>query len=283
MEAVITSRFCSGLGDMHVGLYQIYNLQQELKSIGYNVSTKIDLGRSPYKIHGNDRNIFKRIFRFDLLDNFEILINSLEESDYNLSVNYELAYQYESIHKVYVSKKNKDIDTLKHVKDSWWCRDDLPKINLFSEEVTLYCEQQYQRQRFTRALHYRVYSSDNEDNIERDLDARKNSIEKVINADNSRIFVATNKQFVKDYCKSTYGDIVYVNPFIFHNVHDGIRDMPLNDEELFIVLKETLCDMYFLSHCNKIYRMADWFSAFLSFACLYNQTSTLNVNRFELV
>ena len=46
------------------------------------------------------------------------------------------------------------------------------------------------------------------------------------------------------------------------------------------ILKETLCDMYLLSKCEKIYRIANWFSAFLSFSCLYNQTNVSNTLRY---
>ena len=62
MNAVITTSLHSGLGDMYLGIYQIYYLQEELKRVGYKVKTIINLGRSPYKVYGEDRSIFKRIF-----------------------------------------------------------------------------------------------------------------------------------------------------------------------------------------------------------------------------
>ena len=63
MKSIITAGFNSGLGDMYTNLYQIYYLQEELKKIGYEVKTIIDLGYNPYKVYGEDRNIFKRIFK----------------------------------------------------------------------------------------------------------------------------------------------------------------------------------------------------------------------------
>ena len=54
----------------------------------------------------------------------------------------------------------------------------------------------------------------------------------------------------------------------------------LTDDELFEILKETLCDMYLLSKCEKVYRISNWFSAFLSFSCLYNQTNVSNKLRY---
>jgi hypothetical protein len=63
-------------------------------------------------------------------------------------------------------------------------------------------------------------------------------------------------------------------------VHDSIRELKITDDELFEILKETLCDMYLLSKCEKVYRISNWFSAFLSFSCLYNQTNISNKLRY---
>ena len=47
MKAVITTSLNSGLGDMYLGIYQVYYLQEELKKIGYDVKTIIDLRINP--------------------------------------------------------------------------------------------------------------------------------------------------------------------------------------------------------------------------------------------
>jgi hypothetical protein len=60
----------------------------------------------------------------------------------------------------------------------------------------------------------------------------------------------------------------------------AIKNLKINDDELFEILKETLCDAYALSKCEKIYRIANWFSGFLSFSCLYNQTNVSNKLRY---
>ena len=77
MKAIITTSLNSGLGDMYVGIYQVWYLQEELKKLGYDVKTIIDLGRSPYKLYGEDRTIFKRIFKLDLMDGLEIVLGNL--------------------------------------------------------------------------------------------------------------------------------------------------------------------------------------------------------------
>ena len=63
MKSIITAGFNSGLGDMYTNLYQIIYLQEELKKIGYEVKTIIDLGINPYNVDGENRDIFKRIFK----------------------------------------------------------------------------------------------------------------------------------------------------------------------------------------------------------------------------
>ena len=45
-----------------------------------------------------------------------------------------------------------------------------------------------------------------------------------------------------------------------------------------IEFRET-CTLY-INKCEKIYRIANWFSGFLSFSCLYNQTNVSNKLRY---
>ena len=282
MKSIITAGFNSGLGDMYTNLYQIIYLQEELKKIGYEVKTIIDLGISPYKADGEDRDIFKRIFKFDLLDSVEIVVGGLEKVNDNLSQDLIKVYNYEHIHTVFVDKKSSKFDSIKHVKYSWYYRDDLPKINLFSDEVTKYCELKSKEIGDDYiGLHYRPFSSDNEDNIQSDLEDYKLEIHNILEENHDKIvFISTNKLLVKEYLKNSKYTNYYINDFVFPNVHDSIRGLSINEEELFQILKETVCDMYLLSKCKKIYRIANWFSAFLSFSCLYNQTNVSNTLRY---
>lgn len=282
MKSIITAGFNSGLGDMYTNLYQIYYLQEELKKIGYEVKTIIDLGYNPYKVYGEDRNIFKRIFKLDLLDGLEIVAGNLDTINNNLNKNLIKVYKYEHIHTVFVDEKIIEFDNIKHVKHSWYYRDDLPKINLFSDEVTKYCELKSKEIGDNYiGLHYRPFSSDNEDNIESDLEKYKLEINNILEENHDKIvFISTNKFLVKEYLKNSKYTNYYINEFVFPNVHENIKKLKINDDDLFEILKETLCDMYLLSKCEKIYRIANWFSAFLSFSCLYNQTNVSNKLRY---
>jgi hypothetical protein len=140
MNAIITTSLNSGLGDMYLGIYQIYYLQEELKKIGYNVKTIINLGRSPYKVYGEDRNVFRRIFKLHLLDNLEIILDDLDVVNNQLKEEMIEAYKYEHIHTVFVDNLIDEFSEINHIKHSWYYRDDLPKINLLSDEVTEYSE-----------------------------------------------------------------------------------------------------------------------------------------------
>ena len=282
MKAVITTALASGLGDMYLGIYQIHYLQEQLKEIGYEVKVIIDLGVSPYKVYGDDRNVFRRIFKLYLLDNLEIVIGGIANINNNLDNELSQVYSYEHIHKVFVDIKVDEFDNIKHIKHSWYYRDDLPKINFLSDEVTNYSEMiSKQIGDGYVALHYRPFSSDDEKNIESDLITYKPTIENILeeNQDNI-VFVSTNKNLVKEYLKNSNYKNYYINSFVFLDVHDTIRTLRISDDELFEILKETLCDMYLLSKCKKIYRIANWFSGFLSFSCLYNQTGVPNHSRF---
>jgi len=282
LKAVITTSFNSGLGDMCLGYYQIYYLQEQLKQIGYEVKTIIDLGRSPYKTTGEDRNIFRRIFNFDFLDDLEIILGNLEHVKTNLRDELIEVYKYEHVHSVFVNIESDNFTKINHVKHSWYYRDDLPKINLFNTEVIDYCESKCLKiPKINVGLHYRPFSSDNENNIQSDLETFKNDIHSILEKNSDEIvFVSTNKNLLKEYLKNSSYKNVYVNDFVFPNVHEAIRSLNLNDDALFEILRETIFDMFLLSKCEKIYRIANWFSAFLSFACLYNQTDVSNRLRF---
>jgi len=282
MNAIITTSLNSGLGDMYLGIFQVFYLQEELKKIGYNVKIIIDLRVSPYKSIGHDRTIFRRIFKLELLDNLEIVVEDINSINNKLKLTLNEVYKYEHIHTLFVDQTIKELNDINHIKHSWYYRDDLPKINFLSDEVTKYCEEKTKKlgEKFI-SVHYRPFSSDNELNIIPDLEKYKPTINNILSENKDKlVFFSTNKQMVKDYLKSSEFTNYYINDFIFPNVHDEIRSMDIDDEELFDILKESLCDMYMHSKSEKIYRIANWFSGFLSFSCLYNQTDISNRLRF---
>ena len=282
MKSVITASLLSGLGDMYLNLYQIYSLQNELKKIGYEVKIILNLSYGPYKTHGQDRNVFKRIFKLDLLDNLEIVSSNFEQINNDLKKDLIEAYKYEHIHTIFVDELINEFKDIKYIKHSWYYRDDLPKINLLSDEVTEFCEMKTKKIGDGYiGLHYRPFSSDNENNIQSDLEEYKPIINNILEENKDKIvFVSTNKNLLKEYLKSSDYKNYYINTFVFPNVHENIKDLKINDDELFEILKETLCDAYALSKCEKIYRIANWFSGFLSFSCLYNQTNISNKLRY---
>ena len=140
MNAIITSALNSGLGDMYSNIYRIYDVQEQLKKIGYSVKVIIEIGNNPYKSHGNDREIFKRIFKLDMLDNLEIKLYGLEILNIELGIKYVKSYNYEHIYTIFLDKKVDLFDKIHHMKHSWYYRDDLPKINFLSDEVTEFAE-----------------------------------------------------------------------------------------------------------------------------------------------
>jgi hypothetical protein len=282
MKSVITASLLSGLGDMYLNLYQIYSLQNELKKIGYEVKIILNLSYGPYKTHGQDRNVFKRIFKLDLLDNLEIVSSNFEQINNDLKKDLIEAYKYEHIHTIFVDELINEFKDIKYIKHSWYYRDDLPKINLLSDEVTEFCEMKTKKIGDGYiGLHYRPFSSDNENNIQSDLEEYKPIINNILEENKDKIvFVSTNKNLLKEYLKNSDYKNYYINTFVFPNVHENIKDLKINDDELFEILKETLCDAYALSKCEKIYRIANWFSGFLSFSCLYNQTNISNKLRY---
>lgn len=283
MKAIITTTLNSGLGDMYLQIYQVHYLQEELKRIGYCVKTIIDLTSSPYKTKGNDRSIFQKIFKLELLDNLEIVVQPISQINNELKNSLNQVYNYEHIHTLFVDEISNKLVDIKHIKHSWYYRDDLPKINFLSDDVTYYSEKKSKLiGNEYIGLHYRPFSSDNELNIVSDLEKHKEFINKILDDNQDKIvFLSTNKEPVKQYLRNSKYTNYYINDFTFPLIHDGIRSLDINDDQLYEILKESLCDMYLLSKCKKIFRIANWFSAFLSFSCLFNQTNISNKLRFD--
>lgn len=282
MEAIITSALNSGLGDMYSNVYRIYDVQEQLKKIGYNVKVVIEIANNPYKSHNTDREIFKRIFKLSCLDNLEIYSSGLETINVNYSNQYTKSYNYEHIYTIFTDRKTEEFDKIHHMKHSWYYRDDLPKINFLSDEVTEYAEKRSKEIGDNYVgLHYRPFTSDDITKQEGDLNHYKTLINDVLERHSDVIvFVATHKNILKNYLRTTNYKNYYINDFIFTDIHEGIRALKLDDDILFTHLKETLTDMYCLSKCEKIYRVANWFSGFLFFSCTFNQTKISNRDRF---
>lgn len=282
MIANITSAMNSGLGDMYSNVYRIYDVQEQLKKLGYTVKVTLEISNNPYKTHDSDREIFKRIFKLEKLDGFELIPYNLESVNYELSKKYTKVYNYEHIYTIFVDEKHPEFDNVHHMKHSWYYRDDLPKINFLSDEVTEFAEERLKKiGKDFIGVHYRPFSSDNIHNIESDLESYKPFFKDVLETHKDKlVFVSTNKNAVKKYLKSSEYTNFFINEFEFTDVHEGIKGLRLNDDVLFEHLKETLCDMYLLSKCETIYRIANWFSGFLFFACTYNQTNVSNRVRF---
>ena len=282
MKAFITSALNSGLGDMYSNIYRIYDVQEQLKKIGYTVKVTIEIANNPYKIHTPDRDIFKRIFKFEKLDGIEIITQRLENVNIELGEKYNKVYNYEHIYTIFVDEKHDEFDNVHHMKHSWYHRDDLPKINFLTDEVTEFAEERLKKiGKDFIGVHYRPFSSDNIDNIESDLDSYKPFFKDVLETHvDNLVFVSTNKNAVKKYLKSSEYTNYFINEFEFTDVHEGIRHLCMDDDILFEHLKESLCDMYLLSKCETIYRIANWFSGFLFFACTFNQTNVSNRLRF---
>ena len=123
--------------------------------------------------------------------------------------------------------------------------------------------------------------SDDIDNQQKDLEHYKSYINSILEENNNSIvFISTHKNILKEYLKNSGYKNYYINEFVFTDIHEGTRALHLDDNDLFEHLKETLSDMYCLSKCDKIYRIANWFSGFLFFACTFNQSNTPNTQRF---
>ena len=127
---------------------------------------------------------------------------------------------------MFVDTLSDGFSDIKHIKHSWYYRDDLPKINLLSDEVTKYCEMKSKEiSEGYIGLHYRIFSSDNEDNIESDLEFYKSTINSVLEENRDKVvFVSTNKNLVKEYLKNSNYTNYYINTFVFPNGLDSIKN-----------------------------------------------------------
>lgn len=282
MNAHIITGLNSGLGDMYSNIYRVYDVQQQLKNLGYTVHVYIDFTRNPYKVNGPDRSVFNKIFKLDMLDNLTIVSNGDTSLFQTIKNNNEYYYNYEHIYSVYVDQKTTGLYDIHHMKHSWYYRDDLPKINFFTDEVMEYCinKRNSLGDEFY-GIHYRPFASDNPENQEDDLNTYKNEIDSflILNKD-KKVYVSVQFDIVKNYLRNSNHTNFILNDYQFPLTFEHIRVMNLTDDVLYDYLKETIFDMYMLSTCKQIYRIANWFSGFLFFTCTFNNTGIPNQDRF---
>ena len=69
MNAYIFFSWNYGIGSTYDSLYRILILQKQLKNLGYNVFVHANFGSNPYKINSNNRDVFSRLLKIDLIDN----------------------------------------------------------------------------------------------------------------------------------------------------------------------------------------------------------------------
>jgi hypothetical protein len=265
MNAHIITGLNSGLGDMYSNIYRVYDIQQQLKNLGYTVHVYIDFTRNPYKVNGPDRSVFYKIFKLDMLDNLTIVSNGDTSLFQTIKNNNEYYYNYEHIYSVYVDQKTTGLYDIHHMKHSWYYRDDLPKINFFTDEVMEYCinKRNSLGDEFY-GIHYRPFASDSFLTLNKD----------------KKVYVSVQFDIVKNYLRNSNHTNFILNDYQFPLTFEHIRVMNLTDDVLYDYLKETIFDMYMLSTCKQIYRIANWFSGFLFFTCTFNNTGTPNQDRF---
>jgi hypothetical protein len=282
MNAHIITGLNSGLGDMYSNIYRVYDVQQQLKNLGYTVYVYIDFTRNPYKVNSADRSVFYKVFKLDMLDNLTIISNGDTSLFDSVKNNNEYYYNYEHIYSVYVDKKVDELNNIHHMKHSWYYRDDLPKINFFTDGVMEYCVNK--RNSFGDefyGIHYRPFASDNPVNQEEDLNTYKSEIDDfLISNKNKKVYVSVQFDIVKNYLRNSSHENFILNDYKFPLTFEHIRTMNLTDDILYEYLKETIFDMYMLSTCKQIYRIANWFSGFLFFTCTFNNTGIPNQERF---
>lgn len=282
MNAHIITGLNSGLGDMYSNIYRVYDVQQQLKNLGYTVHVYIDFTRNPYKVNGPDRSVFNKIFKLDMLDNLTIVSNGDTSLFQTIKNNNEYYYNYEHIYSVYVDQKTTGLYDIHHMKHSWYYRDDLPKINFFTDEVMEYCinKRNSLGDEFY-GIHYRPFASDNPENQEDDLNTYKNEIDSFLTLNkDKKVYVSVQFDIVKNYLRNSNHTNFILNDYQFPLTFEHIRVMNLTDDVLYDYLKETIFDMYMLSTCKQIYRIANWFSGFLFFTCTFNNTGIPNQDRF---
>lgn len=275
MKAILSFGMTSGLGDSYNCMYRAFITHEYLKELGYEITTYVNIGLNPYKMDNDDRSIFKRIFRLDKFDNLNIILHEFSDEYEIFPKDYELIFNNAGIYKVYVDKKI-NVEHNFNGYFNWEYSDDLPKYNLFTDEIMEFCENKIKTfpEKYY-CIHYRRFEID-------DKEISFNSYNDVLNN-----FLEQNKEIPIFVCSTDHDfkDRISNQPNLFFN--DYIfpenwyaRTYNWDDDTLMEFFKNTIFEMYALSKSEKILRLGRWFSSFLFFSTSYNQTNIPNKKRY---
>lgn len=267
----------SGLGDSYGAMYRSYLTQEYLKKLGYNTTTYVNIGLNPYKMNNNDREIFKKIFRLDMFDDLNIILHEFNLNEYPFESNYELVFNNDGIFKVYVDTKLEDYNFTSYF--FWQDMDELPKINMFSDYITQFCENKLKSfpEKFY-SIHYRWHEiQDKETSFQESKNLLMDFLEENKNVP---IFVCSSDQDFKIRLTNLNYTNVFFNDYQFPE-NWYARTYDWSDEKLLEFFAETLFEMYVLSKSEKILRLCNWFSGFLFFSNSFNQTNISNKVRYH--
>jgi len=278
MEAIITAPFFTGLGDMYSNIYYLYYRQEELKKKGYDVKVIISCQTNGYTTVSSieDCYFLGRIFDLSVFDNL-IVSTELDTTLGNFTnyQNYKIINNYLNFLRCYVEITN-PINSLDLIEfNDIDKKDDLPKWNLLSNEVRVYCENYIKR--FPKNFNVIHFRCGDKTDVEYEFNKYKKDIDDFVsNSDNNIIFLTTSEKI-----KNLMIDEKYNNVFFNEYPQGELWTKKLNGEELVNYLKNILVDMCLISHAEKIKRLGIfWFSNFLFFGTTNNQTLISNKLRF---
>jgi hypothetical protein len=275
MKAILAFGLTSGLGDSYGCVYRAFITHEYLKELGYEITTYVNLGLNPYKMNNEDRNIFKRVFCLNKFDNLKIILHDFNDQYEIFPKDYELLYNNAEIFKVYVDRKI-DIEHNFNGHYYWQESDDLPKYNLFTDEIMEFCEEKIKT--FPKkyyCVHYRWFETDDKETF---YSRYEKNLNKFLEENKDiPIFLCGTDQNVK-IKMSKYPNVFFNNYEFPENWY--ARAYNWDDDKLMEFFKETIFEMYVLSKSEKILRLCSWISGFLFFAITYNQTNISNKERF---
>ena len=280
MNAYITGGLNCGFGSTYDSIYRFYNTQQYLKKLGYSVKIYVNFGLNHYRMHNEDREFIKKIFNMNLFDNIVLSTSGFDLHQENFSERNkcELILNKDRIYYVYVDKKVNGLENIEDYHD-WQKRDDLPRINMFSDEVMSFCEKKLKNFKDdTVIIHYRPFEYQDQLEVLKQFEKEIDNI--ILNNINKTVCLLTPFKDVKNYFKNKNYPNLYVNDYDFTDSFE-IRGLKLPDYELIEYLKELSFEMNLISTSKEIYRVGcNWFSNFLFHSCTFNQTKLSNKDRY---
>jgi|688.fasta_scaffold241405_2 hypothetical protein len=285
MKSYIIGGFNAGLGSTYDTLYRFVVLQSFLKNLGYEVFCEVDFSLNPYKMNNQDRSIFKKIFKFDLLDNILFHVgdgfNMHDTANFELNKKTKLVFNNNKILYVYVDSP---ITELKNIEQfiNWQNRDDLPKICCLVDELIYKFEEKLTDISNTEfySIHYRPFELENQ---KKQMDIHLPQIIDILEKNrDKKILLTTQYEILKKKLSLSNYDNLQMSNYQYPTDFNKVRSLGWTDEQLLDYMQETFFEMYCLSKSTKIYRVGcPWFSNFLFLSCTYNQTNFENKLRFE--